>query len=81
MAFLTLLGMMGAASKPYVFSLRSGAMLPAIPEGGFRSAKDLAAAGGREISAHPDFVPGLDPGTYVYTVVTTRGNLFRVPVP
>ena len=82
MLYVTQPGVMGQGSKSFVFSLKSGAMLPSIPEGGFRAAKDLAVAGGREIPARPAFfVPGLSPDSYVYAVVTTHGNLFRVPVP
>ena len=79
--YVTLQGVMGQRSKFFVIRLRPGTVLPSIPEGGFKSAAQLTALGARELSLRPGFVPGPDPETYAYTVTTSRGNLFRIPVP
>jgi hypothetical protein len=75
-------GMEGDSSgKTYIFRLSPGRALPVIPAGGFHSEDDIAAIPGVQILSYADVSLGATPGTYAYSLGTTRRNLYRIPLP
>jgi hypothetical protein len=69
--------------RSYVFAVRPGAELPAIPPGGIKSEADLAKLGAtaQAASKADDVAPGPSPAIYAFTQRTIQRNLYRVPLP
>ena len=69
--------------RSYVFAVRPGAELPAIPPGGIKSEADLAKLGAtvQPASKADDVAPGPSPAIYAFTQRTIQRNLYRVPLP
>ena len=66
----------------YAIPLKSGVMLPRIPDSGFESKEAVAALpGARLVSDEANVFTGPDPSIYAFTKVTTQRNIYRVPVP
>jgi len=67
----------------YVFPLKPGAALPALPLGGTRSEADLAKLGAivEPASKADDFAPGPTSAIYAFSQRTIQRNLYRVPLP
>jgi len=65
----------------YVLPLPPGRMLPTLPEGGFKSAAEIAALPGVRIIKSPSVVPGPGPEIYAFTRESVQRNLYRIPVP
>jgi hypothetical protein len=65
----------------YVVPLPPGRMWPQIPEGGFRSADDIAKLPGARVIEAPDAWPGPTLETYAFSRETTQRNLYRIPIP
>jgi Tol biopolymer transport system component len=75
----------GAASafgfgRTYVLPVAPGAVLPAIPPGGFQSEAEIAAVPGVEVIPHGDVSLGPSPAVYAFSRVTTTRNLYRIPL-
>jgi len=68
------------SGRTYVIPLARGAILPPMPEGGFRSEADLAAIPGVRVLQIGDLAPGPTPDTYAFSKTTITRNLYRVPV-
>jgi eukaryotic-like serine/threonine-protein kinase len=67
--------------RTYVVPLPRGQMFPAIPEGGFGLAADLAGLPGMRIVEAFDAAPGPTPDTYAFSRATVQRNLYRIPIP
>jgi len=67
--------------RTYVIPLSRGALLPPIPDGGFKSEADLAALPGVRVIEYADVGPGPDAGIYAYSRTTMMRNLYRIPIP
>jgi len=71
----------GATGRTYVLPTRPSTMLPDLPEGGFRSEAQLAAAPGVGIIEAADVDPGPTPDVYVFSRESVQRNLYRIPLP
>ena len=65
----------------YAVPLRAGQALPAIPSGGLRSDKDVAALPGAKRIAPQQVFPGPDPSRWAFVKVTIQRNIYRVMLP
>jgi Tol biopolymer transport system component len=70
-----------AVGRTYVIPLSNGAVLPAMPPGGFHSEEELAAIPGVQILPYGDVAPGPTADVYVFSQTSTTRNLYRIPVP
>jgi hypothetical protein len=68
------------SGRTYVIPLPHGAILPAMPKGGFQSEADLAAIPGVRVLQIGDVAPGPTPDTYAFSKSTITRNLFRIPL-
>ena len=77
---LVYLAFMGGSA---VFSvpLRTGSVLPPLPQTGIRSFDDVAGLPGAKSFPVPGAIPGANPSVYVYPKLTAQRNIYRVPVP
>jgi len=67
---------------PYVVGVvLSGEALPALPQSGFQSHRDLLAVPGAWDLAEEDVFPGTSSSVYAFTRKPTRRNLYSVPIP
>lgn len=66
----------------YVFPLKSGSALPALPPGGTRTEADIAKLGAvvEPASKADDFEPGPSPSIYAFSQRTIQRNLYRIPL-
>jgi hypothetical protein len=67
-------------TSTYAIPLPAGEMLPRIPRSGFPSKEAVAALPGARLVAREAVFPGPDPSTYAVMKVTTRRNVYQVPV-
>jgi hypothetical protein len=65
----------------YVLPLRRGRTLPELPQGGFRSEKEIAGFPGVRIINNLDVAPGPTPEVYAFSRETVQRNLYSIPVP
>jgi serine/threonine protein kinase/Tol biopolymer transport system component len=71
----------GAVGRAYTVPVRPGSALPNLPNGGFDSEAEIAAApGARRIEA-ADVRPGPSIDTYVFSREVVQRNLYRIPLP
>jgi DNA-binding winged helix-turn-helix (wHTH) protein/Tol biopolymer transport system component len=77
--FKSILG--GMDHKTFVIPLRSGEALPALPDSGFQSHRDVLAVPGARDTAEEDVFPGTSSSVYAFTRKTTRRNLYSIPIP
>jgi eukaryotic-like serine/threonine-protein kinase len=78
MFFKSILG--GMEHKTFVMPLRSGEALPALPQSGFQSHRDVLAVPGAWDISEEDAFPGTSSSVYAFTRKTTRRNLYSIPV-
>jgi len=72
-------GIVTAAGQTYVVPLSPGRVWPQIPDGGFRSADEIAKLPGvRVIDASDATIASA--GTYAFSRETTQRNLYRLPI-
>ena len=70
----------GQSAKTYSFPLTGGAMFPAIPPGGFRSAAEMAQVPGVTTFDLYDYTPGPSEGVYAFARESVQRNLYRIPL-
>ena len=70
----------GQSAKTYSFPLTGGAMFPAIPPGGFRSAAEMAQVPGVTTLDVYDYTPGPSEGVYAFARESVQRNLYRIPL-
>ena len=70
-----------AYGRTYIIPLQNGAVLPRIPQGGYRTEAEIAAIPGVEVLAYGDLAPGPTPETYAFSRTTINRNLYRIPLP
>jgi hypothetical protein len=61
--------------------LAAGRMLPVIPEGGFKSEREIASLPGVRVLDQPDVAPGPASDIYAFARETVQRNLYRISVP
>ncbi len=77
----------GSSRNTFAIPLKPGISFPPVPAGGFQSGDRLfGALAGTPISGDAEgygrnFARGNDPAVYAYTVTTTHGNIYRIPIP
>jgi serine/threonine protein kinase/Tol biopolymer transport system component len=67
--------------RTYAVPLPPGRMIPPVPEGGFRSASEIAALPGARVINSPDVAPAPSPDVYAFSRQTVQRNLYRIPLP
>lgn len=71
----------GAVGHTYVLPNQPGSMFPKLPDGGFKSAAEIAAYPGAHHIEAADVRPGPTSDTYVFSREVVQRNLYRVPLP
>jgi len=64
-----------------IFRLGHGAMLPALPRGGVKSAAELMEVPGAQIVPSDIAFPAPDGSGYAFLKQESRWNLYRIPLP
>jgi hypothetical protein len=67
--------------QTYAIPLRSGQLLPSLPQEGLANLTDAADLPGAKAFPEPQAFAGGDPSVYAYPRVTTHRNIYRIPVP
>ncbi|MBI3693353.1 MAG: protein kinase [Acidobacteria bacterium] len=67
--------------RSFVFPVRAGTGLPAIPAEGFRSEAEMVGARPIQVIEYGDVAPGPSPSVYAYSQITVQRNLYRIPTP
>ena len=72
---------MTASLETYALALPVGRMIPSLPEAGFNSIKDAAAALRAKPISDPRAFPNSDPSVYAFPRLTAHRNIYRITVP
>jgi Tol biopolymer transport system component len=70
-----------SAGTTLAIPVPAGEALPKLPKSGIRGIEDVAAFAGARVIEGWMISPGPDPTVFAYTKLTTRRNLFRIPLP
>src|SRR5262249_49287546 len=65
----------------YIIPVRTGEVLPRIPQGGLHSEEELARLPGARLVDAPRLALGPSAAVYAYYRGTTQRNLYRIPIP
>ncbi len=69
-----------SAGTTLAIPVPAGESLPKLPKSGIRGVEDAAAFAGARVIEGWMISPGPDPTVFAYTKLTTRRNLFRIPL-
>jgi eukaryotic-like serine/threonine-protein kinase len=72
---------MAATQETFVVPLKNGEDFPPLPAGGLKSEKDLSQDPGVFVIEKSNVEDLWDRGTYAYTDLIVRRNLYRIPIP
>jgi hypothetical protein len=65
----------------YLFPLKPGEVLPAIPAGGFQSPDEVSRLPGARLIEADGVVLGPSADVYAFYKTTVQRNLYRIPIP